>query len=225
MHEHLSCKKTPKNTTPRVAHWWQTFQTGSLWSTSTTNAALKMSRHSLDVLTWPHSQLASDFMGGGSLHQPPPTDTALLYACSRGWLGWKSGHFDLANTPGFGKEVNDAKLQNKSATRKAVITACCFFFVPLPLTEASWGIFTVTNSCQGCCSTGGLLPEWLLTSSLLWNPEPKLPARVAVSWCAAMKSALFYSYQPTQSVTKAGSVMRYKASSGSSCSSWEAVQK
>lgn len=92
-----------------------------------------MSRHSLDVLTWPHSQMASDFMGGGSLHQPPPTDTALLYACSRGWLGWKSGHFELANTPGFGKEVNDAKLQNKSTTRKAVITACWVFLCPFPL--------------------------------------------------------------------------------------------
>lgn len=101
----------------------------ALWSTSTTNAALKMSCHSLDVLTWPHSQLASDFMGGGSLHQPPPTDTALLSTCSRGWLGWKSGHFDLVNTPDFGKEFNETTLQNKSTIKKAVITA---FLCPFP---------------------------------------------------------------------------------------------
>lgn len=94
-------KKQP----PRVAHWWQTLQAPPLWSTSTTNAALEMSRHSLSVLTWPRSQLASDFMGGGSLHQPPPTGMSLLSAFSKGWVGWKSGHFDLANTPNLGKRV------------------------------------------------------------------------------------------------------------------------
>lgn len=126
----------------------------------------------------------------------------------------------------FGKHsrfrFNDTKLQKWKRNKKSCNNSV--YCAPSPH-GSTLGSLTVTNSYQGCCSTGGLPPEWLLTSSLPWNPEPKPPARVATSWFAAMKSALFYSYQPTQSVTNGGSVMRYKASSGSSCSLWEAVQK
>lgn len=141
-----------------------------------------MSRHSLDVLTWPHSQMASDFMGGGSLHQPPPTDTALLYACCRGWLGWKSGHFDLANTPGFGKEVNDAKLQNKSATRKAVITACWVFFCAPSPYRGTLGDFHSDEQLSRLLFNRRA-PSWV-TADFLFTLEPS--AKIACSSCSLL---------------------------------------
>lgn len=103
----------------------------SLWSSFTTNTALNMSRHCVNVLTWPHSQLACDShrMRRRLTSDPPPNYTAccsLVSILSRGCAGWKWDTWkEISWRCGLKQKTrvdfNDMKWPSERATRKGVM--------------------------------------------------------------------------------------------------------